>query len=236
MLKIAVVEDNARDREIILEYLKRYEKERRIAFDVNTFSDGEEFLQAYKGGYDLCLMDIAMPMMNGLKTAKNLRKIDKSVCIVFITTMAQYAIKGYEVNATDFLVKPVDYDLFRIKMNKAVSLMKKERDSSFLIVMQGEVKRVPLSEIVYIESNAHYLYFNTTDERYKMRELLKNVSDYFAKNNFLKINRSLMVNLAYVDGYSKNEVSVGGETLPVSRVYRTEFLDKLTAYLGRKGL
>lgn len=63
-------------------------------------------------------MDIAMPQMNGLETAKRLRAVDKNVCLIFITTLAQYAIKGYEVDALDFLIKPVRFDLFSIKLEK----------------------------------------------------------------------------------------------------------------------
>lgn len=94
--------------------------------------------------FDIVLMDIAMPHMNGLEAARRLRGIDSSVCLIFITTLAQYAIRGYEVDALDFLVKPVQYELFRLKLEKALYYISKTTSASYAIVTAAGMRRVRL--------------------------------------------------------------------------------------------
>lgn len=121
IINIAVVEDEQQQILNYQNYLDRFQKERKIMVKTHYFNDGLLFLEQYhQNEFDIVLMDIAMPQMNGLETAKRLRTVDKNVCLIFITTLAQYAIKGYEVDALDFLIKPVGFDLFSIKLEKAI--------------------------------------------------------------------------------------------------------------------
>lgn len=87
---------------------------------VTTFGDGLDFLEGYRPVYDIVLLDIELPYMDGLEVARRLRELDPVVLIVFITNMAQYAIRGYEVDALDYMVKPVTYFEFALKMKKAL--------------------------------------------------------------------------------------------------------------------
>lgn len=177
-------------------------------------------------------MDIAMPQMNGLETAKRLRTVDKNVCLIFITTLAQYAIKGYEVDALDFLIKPVGFDLFSIKLEKAIKRVNKNKESFFVIKTSEEVLKISTLKIIYIESEKHYLNFHTDKGIYKMRGTIDEVKDFFYKNSFASINRSLIINLLYVEGYTKTDVILKNETLPLSRVYKDEFCRRIAVYLG----
>jgi len=230
-MKIALVEDEQKWVEAFSAYIKKYGEETKAVFGMDVFLNGMDFISDYKGGYDLILMDIAMPHMNGLEAANRLRQTDENVCLIFVTTLAQYAVKGYEVNAFDFLVKPVEYGLFKIKLDKAFAYISKKGKTSFTVVTANGMRKVPLSEIRYIESEKHYLYFHTSSEVYKMRASLDDVKGFFKENAFAEINRSLLVNLAFVEGYTATEVIVAGETLPLSRVYKAQFLNALTSFL-----
>lgn len=233
MKTIYVVEDNKEQVEIYKSFFKRYEEENKDSFDIHFFMDGMEFIDEYDQKADIVFMDIAMPNMNGMEAATKLRKIDDTVCLIFITTLAQYAIKGYEVDALDFLVKPVSYELFSIKLKKALSHVNKHENLYYQISNPNGMTRVYLKDIIYVESNKHYLDFHTLDQIHRMRGSMDDIKDFFCKNSFTIINRSLMVNLIHVEGYTKNDVKVtGGELLPLSRVYKDELFKRLATFLG----
>lgn len=232
MIKIAIVEDEEKWSKTYLQYLNRYVSETHETITSEFFANGMDFISDYNGGFDIILMDIAMPHMDGLEAARRLRAVDSAVCLIYVTTLSQYAVNGYEVGAFDFLVKPVGYDLFKIKLTKAISSSVKIKKAVFPITVANGMRIVPISEITHIESNKHYLYFHTAKEEYKMRGLLDDVKEFFLENHFATINRSLLVNLAYVEGYTTTEVTVAGEEIPLSRVYKADFLDRLARFMG----
>ncbi|MCD8294772.1 MAG: LytTR family DNA-binding domain-containing protein [Clostridia bacterium] len=236
MIKVAVVEDEKRWADEFTDYVRRYFKERMEVPEICVFGDGVDFISDYKEGYDLILMDIDMPGMDGLEAAKRLREVDEGACLIFITMLARYAIKGYEVSAFDFIVKPVSYDLLKIKLDKAMVYINRRNEApSFVVQGAGTMKKVLLSEIKYVESIKHYLYIHTLDGELKMRGSMSDIADQFLSNGFAGINRSLIVNLAYVTGYDATDVNVAGERLPLSRVYKADFLNALTRHIGKEG-
>ena len=109
MNRIAIVEDDQGYRDTLFIYIKQYEQERDTAFEATPFEKADDFLAVYNGDYDIILMDIEMPGTNGMDAAEQIRKRDAQVVIMFITNMAHYAIKGYEVGALDFVLKPIQY-------------------------------------------------------------------------------------------------------------------------------
>ena len=117
LIRIAIVEDEPTERDRIKVYLEEIAQEDQTQFDIEQYSSGMAFVMRGMKDYDLVLMDIDMPNLNGIETAKALRKVDQSATLIFVTNMAQYAISGYEVNAVDFILKPVNRYSFAIKIN-----------------------------------------------------------------------------------------------------------------------
>ena len=129
---IAVIEDNDNASKNIFELIEKYKKEHQVQLNVIRFTNADDFLNNYKEIYSVVLMDIQLPGTDGMSAAYKLREIDKIVSIIFITTMVQFAQKGYEVNAVSFMVKPVSYYDFSLKFKKAldIAIMNENRNIS----------------------------------------------------------------------------------------------------------
>ena len=125
MIKIAIVEDEHAYAMQLQEYLHTYEKENGEVFEISLFSDGDEIVHKYKPIYDIILMDIEMKFMDGMSAAEEIRKVDTEVVIIFITNMPQYAIRGYAVEALDYVLKPISYFAFSQRLNRAIGRIKK---------------------------------------------------------------------------------------------------------------
>ena len=108
MLNIAVVDDERENRERLCGFINRYAQENNLPLVVTDFADGAQIAEPYQGGFDIIFLDIEMPMLGGMTAAERIRAVDPDVVLVFVTNLAQYAIRGYEVEAFDFVLKPVE--------------------------------------------------------------------------------------------------------------------------------
>lgn len=234
MLRIAVVEDEDTYAETLLGYIRRYVGESKETISAERFSDGANFVDEYRGAFDIILLDIAMPHMNGLEVAKRIRAADENVCLIFITTLAKYAIRGYEVRALDFLVKPVAYELFRLKLKRAIEVCGRNETNTFCIAAPTGMSRVRFADIRYIESDKHYLLFHIGKDILRARGAMRDIRPRFERNGFVAIRNYTLVNLAYVEGFAGSEVTVDGEVLSIARSCKTEFLQALAAWVGKE--
>lgn len=123
MVRIALVEDDAGYRRELTEYLDRFARECGEHFAVSTFSDGAEIAEGYTAEFNIILMDIAMSYMDGMSAAEAIRQVDDEVVIIFLTSMPQYAMKGYSVGALDYVLKPVSYFAFSQRIQRALERM-----------------------------------------------------------------------------------------------------------------
>jgi len=231
MYKVAIVEDNAAEREQLKGFLKDYGEEKQKTFSVTCFPSGINFLSEYNCGYDLVFMDIDMPYMNGLETARMMRKLDEKVALIFVTNLAKYAIKGYEVEAINFIVKPVTYSTFSAKLSKALEHIKVKEDYYLIVSTRSETEKVYVSDIYYVTVSGRYVTLHTKNGEVKYKKSMKEVEKELEKLSFVRGDNSSMVNLRYVTAVTAEGAVVNGETIPYSRNRKKALLDAFTLYL-----
>ena len=236
MIRVAIVEDEAEIREQLMGYVQRYTRQDGTAFEVKTFADGLEILEDYRPAYDLILLDIEMKHLDGMETARRIRELDPEVMLVFITNMAQYAIKGYAVGALDYVLKPVPYFAFSQQLQKVEEQLRRRTRHYLAVPVEGGLRRLDTSRIYYIESEGHRVHFYTEEGDFAAPGALKALEEKLADRPFARCNSGYLVNLAQVQAVQQNTVEVGPYELQVSRPKRKSFLAALTDYIGGDGL
>ena len=232
MIKIAIVEDEHAYAMQLQEYLHMYEKENGEVFEISLFSDGDEIVNKYKPVYDIILMDVEMKFMDGMSAAEEIRKVDTEVVIMFITNMPQYAIRGYAVDALDYVLKPVSYFAFSQRLNRAISRMKKREIKMITISIKGGTVRLNVTNVTYIESQGHTLIFHTVNGIHETSGTMKELEKELSELNFYRGNKGYLINLAHVESVKDGCAVVRGEQLLLSRARKKEFMEALTRYWG----
>lgn len=233
ILTVAIIEDNDEEAAHLEEYFVRYEKQNGQAFRLIRFRHAEAFLNHYKPAYDLVMMDIILSgRMNGMEAAEALRKVDPEVTLVFVTNMARFAVKGYEVNAFDFLVKPITYAHFCIKIERVLKRLSTRRRQDILLSTASQSVRIQASGIQYIEISSHRLIYHTVNGVFDTYGSLKKAEEALDSAVFTRCNSCYLVNLNYVTAVDTDCVTVAGDRLQISRARRKGFLQRLNDFLG----
>ncbi len=231
--RVGVVEDNREACEQLCGFIDEYGKLRGYNFSVSCFADALDFLEQFRGNFDIIFMDIELPHLDGMEAVRRIRETDRRVIVIFVTNMAQYAVKGYEVDALDFIVKPVVFSAFTMKLDRAVEKFKAMQDREIWINERNNKRRLRTSDIIYVEVAHHSVIYHTVDGDYKTYDQLGNVSKALADAPFALCNRCYLVNLNFVTAIDEFSVTLnGGERLQISRNKKKSFLKSLNDYLG----
>ena len=231
MIRIAIVEDDTTYSDQLKDYLHKYEAEFGERFDISTYADGSTAVDDYHSQFDIILMDIEMPYMDGMSAAEVIRKADKEVVIIFITYTPQYAIRGYEVEALDYIVKPISYFAFSQRLCRAVGRMKKREEKSVIISVKGGVVRLSASSIYYIESQGHDLIYHTSLGDYVTSGTMKDSEEALKVLHFFRGSKWYLINLANVESLEDGTARLkDGRAVPLSRGRKKEFMEALAQY------
>lgn len=216
-------------------YLDRLAAEKKLSFEVSCFKNAVIFLEHYTSDYHLIFMDIRMPYLNGMDAAHHLRELDPEVLLIFVTNMAQYAVKGYEVSAFDYIVKPVTYPDFALKMARALRKLAQQKAGPEIVVttIDGTV-RLSTDEIRYLETQGHHLiYHMESDKTHIQYATLSSVEKKLADYHFVRSNSCYLVNLKHVQRIKGYTVLVDGIELQISQPRKKEFMRQFLAFSDR---
>lgn len=233
MIRVAIVEDEASQADLLCSYLAKYSGEHGCKLSVSRYGRAAEFLAAAEGNaFDIVFMDIELPDGNGMDAVRKLRETDRRTLVIFVTNLAQYAVKGYEVRAFDFIVKPVAYYNFILKFSAAIDSLQTNKDIEIWIKNKEGRVRLYASQIIYVEVLKHYLTYHTKDGEYTALGSIGSAAEQLKDSTFVFCNRCYLVNLKYVSQVTQTAALVGGEWLAVSRHKRADFLKSLNDFLA----
>ncbi|MCI8482978.1 MAG: response regulator transcription factor [Lachnospiraceae bacterium] len=234
MFKIAICDDE----DILIHELKgsleRYASETGREFCLFVYHDGSELLEKYNSEYDLIFMDIKMERLNGLKTAQEIRRIDSTVGLIFLTSLKQYVWKGYEYSAVNYLLKPVKYGVLKMELDRYFSNYQ-GKDEPYLSFSNDSGKhKVLYKNLCYAETDKRNVMLHFEGQQQIIYKNMKEISALLCTQpQFAQCHQSFVVNLSYVKGVEGLELLLTtGECIPISQPRRKAFMMKLTDYWG----
>lgn len=228
MITIAICDDEKLFIENLEGKISQYLKERKLAFHISAFYSGEDLLHS-DISFDIIFLDIKMDGINGMDTAKKIRDQKQACEIVFITALKEYVFDAFTVDATNYLVKPIDDKLY-----KTLEKILKRMDTSALSLwLNGTFHNIPFRDIRYCDVLNHTITIHTVQNtitlQLPMLELENNLNA-----DFFRCHRSFLIHFYYVRGYKNNMVIMdGGESIPVAKKRQQEFLTALMQYQQR---
>lgn len=231
-----IVDDEPIAREIIEVFIGEDSRLKLIGSFKNARS-ASQFMSA--NSVDLIFLDIQMPDINGLDFAKG---IPHNTLVIFTTAFSEYALDSYEVEAIDYLVKPIEQDRFLKAVNKAVSYhtlltseMKGniENVSDDFIFVKSERKylKVNYKNILFIEGLKDYVIIHTESKKIITKMYLKTIQDLLPANMFFRVNRSYIINLQKIDSFDNNDVFIGEYEIAIGNGYRDTFFQ---IFIGKR--
>lgn len=235
MVRAAIVEDEPAAADLLQDCLDRYAAEGGAKIETQRFANADAFLQTDTHAFDIVFMDVDMPGRNGIEASRVLRETNQKIVLLFVTNLAQYAIAGYEVDALDYILKPVNYFSFKLKIQKALEAVRRQHGTMLTIPGEHGPQYIRGTDILYIEVQGHDLIYHTLHGDLTATGTLKQVEAQLAQEDFFRCNYCYLVNLGHVGFLDGSTVTVGPHQLQISRNRRKEFLQQLTRFYGRGG-
>lgn len=236
-INVAIVEDSKEDLNNCLSLLDRYSKEKNIAFDIQTFESGDAFLMRFKSQYDFIILDINLSAMNGIDVARNIREKDEEVVIMFATNLAKYATKGYEVDAIDFVLKPLTYASFYLRLERVMKRLKKKDDFFLVVPYDGGFSKINVNNVLYIEVIAHDIIFHMdSNEDITTTGTLKKYEEQLKKYWFIRCNSCYLVNAHKIKRVEKLDIQlINNGIIAISHPKKKAFMESFKQFVLSEG-
>jgi len=236
-----IVDDNP----ILISYLNSYIEQINFLNLLGTFQNATESLEIIEEkDVDLIFLDVNMPELSGIDFARQLvvNKAAEAPRVIFITGYEKFALESYQVNALDYLLKPVSYEAFFRSIYKAkeyfdnINRPAKGNFSTYLpndfvfLRVEHELIRVYMKDILVVESFKDYIKVYTTTQVFKALSTMKSAEEKLPSHSFMRIHRSFMISLDKIESVQNNTVRIGKMSIPVTENYRAQFKNFLQHY------
>ncbi len=231
-VRCVIVDDEPVAREILASYIDKVNDVELVT----SCKNGVEALSVlHKESIDLIFLDINMPEITGLTLAKS---IHPSTRVIFTTAYREYALDGFDLQAIDYLLKPISFDRFLKAIQKYFDMygsklpekefpVEKEMTDGIFVRSDRKMIKVRFQDIYHIESLSDYIKIFTHDQVIITRETISNIESKLPRNEFLRTHRSYIVSLARIVSYTNEFVEVGQKAIPISRSYKENVLSRL---------
>lgn len=233
MIHIAICDDEPTFVNHFRQLLDRYSAENGEPLKLTAYDDGLALIEQYDPTLDLIFLDIRMPLVDGLTAAEQVRRCDVEVGLIFLTTFAEYALEGYQYQATNYIVKPLGYARLKSELDRFVRQRRREEAPALVIANDDGRFKVPLRSIRYIETYRRNLLVHAEQGDIVSYKSMKEMEERLAENDFVRCHTSFLVNLFYVKDVQKLELELlDGEHVPISQPKRKSVMARLADYWG----
>lgn len=240
LYKVAVCDDCERERQRITYYLQKFSIEFDVEFKIDCFGDGNELLNGYgkSGSYDLIFLDVEMECLGGLETAEKIRGIpDRNVLIVFVTSYPEYMQDSFDVQASQYLLKSLSYEIFCEKLQKMLRYLQTLETNIKVVSMQGEETILYLENIICLETlksptKKSLLLVTAIDGEFQVRGKIAEFEKELKQQFFISVHCSILVNMRYIRKiYTQSLELTTGKTLEVSRRRLSQIKEAYSKYM-----
>ncbi len=231
--RIAVCDDLKEERAALGRMVQGYFQRRGLPSRLTLFSSGEELLEVYQqpGQFHFLFLDIYMPGLSGVETAKKIRKMDDGVGILFATTSQDHGLDSFEVQATDYLLKPFQEEDVVRALDWCMEHVP-ESMRCLVVYAGGEEWEIPLTDIQYVEVLGHHTYIHTLQQKVVARRGLDAMEEAISSRDFLRCHRSFLVNLEHVQGIEGSDFRMlDGTQIPISASNLSRVRERFTDWL-----
>lgn len=222
-----IIDDEPLSRDVLRKYIAEVQDLEVLAECRNA---AEATHQLNKVHIDILFLDINMPGISGISLA---RSLTSSPLIIFTTAYPEYAVEGFELNATDYLVKPFSFERFLKAVNRALERLRENKDpgapnGKILVKADKKLYALQFSEILFLEGQGDYIRIRTGQLNLLVHDTIKNFLGSLPVQDFMRIHKSYVINLKCIEYIEGNQVRIGEYSLPVSPVHREELLSRFS--------
>lgn len=235
MITVAICDDSKAMVEAMKVSLEEYAIERERDLRICTFYSGDELVENYSCNYDILFLDIKMPGIDGIQAAEKIRRKDKKVIIIFLTSLIQHALDGYKVHAANYIIKPIKKKRLMMEMDHWIEELE-QREEPFITIHNDKGNyKILLKSISYIETYNRNLMIHAAEGDilcyWKLKEMESKIKQY----GFSRCHSSYLVNLFYVENIEKMDIKLSsGVMIPIGKSKKREFMQQLAWYWGRQ--